>query len=176
MTSADALQSLITLLNSPRSNDEMQNDLFELLGFDKFEFIQEILEHRQDITDSLKTPVQPSIAESMYLFNYLNFYTDSLALSFMFTCYKQFYPFIIIVIILITQHFNFNNYYFKFLVAAMLPENKMPQYLCQVSVRSEQEKMLAKIVRKGEKKSKIKKADDDDEEPEINIAQLRAKR
>ncbi|XP_047508654.1 activating signal cointegrator 1 complex subunit 3 [Pieris napi] len=124
MTSADVLQSIITLLNSPRSNDEMQNDLFELLGFDKFEFIQEILEHRQDITDSLKAPIQPSVAE----------------------------------------------------MAAMLPENKMPQYLCQVSVRSEQEKLLAKLVRKGEKKSKTKKGDDDDDEPEINVAQLRAKR
>ncbi|CAF4841730.1 unnamed protein product [Pieris macdunnoughi] len=124
MTSADVLQSIITLLNSPRSNDEMQNDLFELLGFDKFEFIQEILEHRQDITESLKAPIQPSVAE----------------------------------------------------MAAMLPENKMPQYLCQVSVRSEQEKLLAKLVRKGEKKSKTKKGDDDEDEPEINVAQLRAKR
>lgn len=53
----------------------------------------------------------------------------------------------------------------------------MPQYLCQVSVQSEQEKMLAKLVRKGEKKQKhAKKFEDNDEEQEINIAQLRAKR
>ncbi|KPJ05335.1 Activating signal cointegrator 1 complex subunit 3 [Papilio xuthus] len=126
MSSADILQSIITLLNSPRSNDDMQNDLFELLGFDKFEFIQEILEHRQEIIDSLKAPpVQPTISE----------------------------------------------------IAAMLPENKMPQYLCQVSVLSEQEKMLAKLVRKEEKKAKnVKKVEDEEEEHELNIAQLRAKR
>lgn len=62
-------------------------------------------------------------------------------------------------------------------VAAILPENKMPQYLCQVSVQSEQEKMLAKLVRKEGKKAKnTKKVDEDDEEQEINIAQMRAKR
>lgn len=65
MSSADILQSMITLLNSPRSNDDIQNDLFELLGFDKFEFIEEILQHRQQITDSLRPPPsQPTIAES----------------------------------------------------------------------------------------------------------------
>ena len=52
----------------------------------------------------------------------------------------------------------------------------MPQYLCQVSVLSEQEKMLAKIVRKEEKKAKNRKNDDDEEEQEINIGQMRAKR
>lgn len=63
------------------------------------------------------------------------------------------------------------------LVAATLPENKMPQYLCQVSVLSEHEKMIAKLVRKEEKKAKNKKNDDDDEdEHEINIAQMKAKR
>lgn len=127
MSSADILQSMITFLNSPRSNDELQNDLFELLGFDKFEFIQETLEHRRDIINSLKPPTpQPSITE----------------------------------------------------IAAILPENKMPQYLCQVSVLSEQEKMLAKLVRKEEKKAKNsrKNDNDDDDDQEINISQLRAKR
>ncbi|KAL0868583.1 hypothetical protein ABMA27_008049 [Loxostege sticticalis] len=125
ISSADILQSIITFLNSPRSNDDMQNDLFELLGFDKFEFIQEILSHRQDITDSLQAPIQPTISE----------------------------------------------------IAAMLPENKMPQYLCQVSVLSEQEKILAKLVRKEEKKAKnSKKNDDDEDDQEFNIAQMRARR
>ncbi|XP_053615369.1 activating signal cointegrator 1 complex subunit 3 [Plodia interpunctella] len=126
MSGTDALQSIITFLNSPRSNDELQNDLFDLLGFDKFEFIQEMLVHRQEITDSLKAPPpQPTIAE----------------------------------------------------LAAILPENKMPQYLCQVSVQSEQEKLIAKLVRKEEKKAKnVKKNDNEDQEPEINIAQMRAAR
>ncbi|XP_073959709.1 activating signal cointegrator 1 complex subunit obelus [Choristoneura fumiferana] len=126
ISSADIMQSIITLLNSPMTNDDMQNDLFELLGFDKFEFIQELLGHRQDVVNSLKAPPpQPSLAE----------------------------------------------------IAAILPENKMPQYLCQVSVQSEQEKMLAKLVRKEGKKAKnTKKVDEEDEEQEINIAQMRAKR
>lgn len=125
ISSADILQSIITLLNSPRTNDEMQNDLFELLGFDKFEFILDILEHRQDIINSLKAPpAGPTLSE----------------------------------------------------IAAILPENKMPQYLCQVSVLSEQEKMLAKIVRKEEKKAKNRRIEEDDDEQEINISQMRAKR
>lgn len=53
----------------------------------------------------------------------------------------------------------------------------MPQYLCQVSVLSEQEKMLVKLVRKEEKKAKnSKKNEEDDNEPEINVAQIRARR
>lgn len=60
ISSADILQSIITFLNSPRSNDELQNDLFDLLGFDKFEFIQEMLVHRQEIIDSLRAPPPPS--------------------------------------------------------------------------------------------------------------------
>ncbi|KAJ0172310.1 hypothetical protein K1T71_012283 [Dendrolimus kikuchii] len=126
ISSADILQSVITFLNSPRTNDELQNDLFELLGFDKFEFILEILEHRQDIINSLKVPPpQPSLVE----------------------------------------------------IGSLLPENKMPQYMCQVSVLSEQEKIIAKLVRKEEKKAKnARRNEEEDDEPEINVAQLRAKR
>lgn len=70
ISSADILQSVITFLNSPRTNDELQNDMFELLGFDKFEFILEILEHRQDIINSLKSPPpQPTLAESKKFLN-----------------------------------------------------------------------------------------------------------
>lgn len=78
ISSADILQSIITFLNSPRSNDDLQNDMFELLGFDKFEFIQEMLLHRQDITNSLRAPPPPapgpSIAESkLDMTKHLNF-------------------------------------------------------------------------------------------------------
>ncbi|XP_059051963.1 activating signal cointegrator 1 complex subunit 3 [Achroia grisella] len=125
ISSVHILQSIITFLNSTRTNDELQNDLFELLGFDKFEFILEILAHRQDIIDSLKAPPpQPTLSE----------------------------------------------------LSANLPDNKMPQYLCQVSVLSEQEKMIAKLVRKGEKKARSSKKNDVEDEPEIDIAQLRARR
>lgn len=40
---------LISIVKSQRSNDEIQNELFELLGFDKFEIIQEILENRANL-------------------------------------------------------------------------------------------------------------------------------
>ncbi|XP_063225665.1 activating signal cointegrator 1 complex subunit 3 [Bacillus rossius redtenbacheri] len=43
------LDSIITLLKSGRSNNELQNELFDLLGFNMFELIQILLEHRNDI-------------------------------------------------------------------------------------------------------------------------------
>lgn len=53
----------------------------------------------------------------------------------------------------------------------------MPQYLCQVSVQSEQDKIIAKLVRKEEKKSKnVRKNENEEDEQEINIAQMRARR
>lgn len=51
----DVLEPLIVTLKSQRSNDELQNELFELMGFDKFEIIQEILENRKQIVKHLDT-------------------------------------------------------------------------------------------------------------------------
>lgn len=124
-SSAQILQSVITLINTARTNEEIQNELFELLGFDKFEFIQELLEHRMEVLVSL-IPSQPAVE-----------------------------------------------------VIPHQDANKMPEYLCQVSVQSEQEKILAKIARKEEKRiNKTLKKYEDDEEPDdtIDIANLRAKR
>ncbi|XP_075226481.1 activating signal cointegrator 1 complex subunit obelus isoform X2 [Lycorma delicatula] len=42
-------ETVMTLLKSGRSNDELQNEMFELLGFDRFELIQLLLQHRNDI-------------------------------------------------------------------------------------------------------------------------------
>ena len=53
--SSDVLEPLIVTLKSQRSNDELQNELFELMGFDKFEIIQEILENRKHILKHLDT-------------------------------------------------------------------------------------------------------------------------
>lgn len=54
----------------------------------------------------------------------------------------------------------------------------MPQYLCQVSVQSAQEKMMAKLVRKEEKREK-KEAKrvhlEKEQEPEFNVSQARAR-
>lgn len=51
----DVLEPLIVTLKSQRTNDELQNELFELMGFDKFEIIQEILENRKHILKHLDT-------------------------------------------------------------------------------------------------------------------------
>lgn len=53
--------TVLTLLTSGRTNDELQNELFELLGFDRFELIQLLLQHRNDIV------VTNSVAEEKKL-------------------------------------------------------------------------------------------------------------
>ncbi|KAF6205050.1 hypothetical protein GE061_019217 [Apolygus lucorum] len=47
-------ESIVQLLTSNRSSDDLQNELFEFLGFDFFELIQSLLEHRKDIMMSMK--------------------------------------------------------------------------------------------------------------------------
>ena len=49
LNSADMCSVIFDLLCSSRPNQEMQNELFELLGFDRFEFIEELLSNRQKI-------------------------------------------------------------------------------------------------------------------------------
>ena len=44
--------TLADLLASTRSSDDLQTELFDLLGFDRIELIQDVLEHRRDIVDS----------------------------------------------------------------------------------------------------------------------------
>lgn len=56
---APMLQSILNLIHSPRSNEEMQNDMFELLGFDKIDFIQDLLVHRQELLANLKLKTEP---------------------------------------------------------------------------------------------------------------------
>ncbi|CAH1400990.1 unnamed protein product [Nezara viridula] len=41
--------SIIEMLNCPKSTDELQNDLFDFLGYDNFELTLLLLEHRKDI-------------------------------------------------------------------------------------------------------------------------------
>lgn len=45
----DVVESLLSVLKSKKSNTELQNELIELLGFDKFDILELILEHRQEI-------------------------------------------------------------------------------------------------------------------------------
>ncbi len=50
----DLIEALVDLLKSSRTNDELQNELFDFLGFDKFEAIQEMLENRKLILKTLE--------------------------------------------------------------------------------------------------------------------------
>ena len=53
----ELIDNLVELLKSGKSNEELQNELFDFLGFDKFEFIMEILQNRKDIIDKASKPV-----------------------------------------------------------------------------------------------------------------------
>ena len=44
---------IIKLLKSARSSEDLQSDLFDNLGFDHIDLIQNILQHRSDILKSL---------------------------------------------------------------------------------------------------------------------------
>jgi len=61
---------------------------------------------------------------------------------------------------------------------SLVPDQGRPNYGCQVVVQSEQEKLLLKQARKEEKKINkiVNHTDDEDEEPEFNPVELRAKR
>lgn len=49
----DLVESLLSVLKSKKSNTELQNELIELLGFDKFDILELILEHRQEILKNI---------------------------------------------------------------------------------------------------------------------------
>lgn len=49
----DLINTLLDQLRSSRSNNDLQNDLFELLGFDKFEAIQQILDNRKTVVQQV---------------------------------------------------------------------------------------------------------------------------
>lgn len=51
----DLVEPLLVMLKSQKTNDELQNELFDLLGFDKFELILEILENRKVLLKNLET-------------------------------------------------------------------------------------------------------------------------
>lgn len=51
----DVFEPLMATLKSQRTNEELQNELFELIGFDKFEIILEILENRKSLVKNLDT-------------------------------------------------------------------------------------------------------------------------
>lgn len=50
----EVVESLLSVLKSKKSNTELQNELIELLGFDKFDILECILEHRQEIIKNIE--------------------------------------------------------------------------------------------------------------------------
>lgn len=52
-TNSDIIESLVAELKTAKTNNELQNELIELLGFDKFDVLQVIMEHRKEILRSL---------------------------------------------------------------------------------------------------------------------------
>lgn len=48
------INTFIDMLKSKRTNDELQNELFDMLGFDKFEIIQETLINRKQIIQKIE--------------------------------------------------------------------------------------------------------------------------
>ena len=44
--------TLVQLLSSSRTSDDLQAELFDLIGFEKLELIELILTHRQEILES----------------------------------------------------------------------------------------------------------------------------
>lgn len=51
---SDLIESLISDLKSKKTNDELQNELIELLGFDKFDALQTLLDNRKEIAETIE--------------------------------------------------------------------------------------------------------------------------
>lgn len=64
---SDDVQILINDLRSTKSNDELQNDLFEWLGFDKFDVIETILKNRSDIIEKVNIEDRKNVVREKVL-------------------------------------------------------------------------------------------------------------
>ena len=65
----DLTSAVFEILNSTKTNDEIQTDLFDLLGFDAFDLILKILEHRNDI---ITAAIQPSYQDDQADYQYID--------------------------------------------------------------------------------------------------------
>lgn len=50
----DLIEPLLSILKSKKSNDELQNEVIDLLGFDKFDVIQTVFENRKQILQNIE--------------------------------------------------------------------------------------------------------------------------
>ena len=53
MSLTDLCRTVFEMLKSTQSDSELQNDMFDLLGFDRFELIQRLLENRKKLIDNV---------------------------------------------------------------------------------------------------------------------------
>lgn len=52
---SELIPSFISILKSKKSNEELQNELIDMMGFEKFDVIQTIFEHRKQIIHNIET-------------------------------------------------------------------------------------------------------------------------
>jgi activating signal cointegrator complex subunit 3 len=66
---AEMASTILNLLKSSKTDDELQNDLFDLLGFDRFEFIQTLFQNRPKLqkvaVESLNSEPPPRIIQAV---------------------------------------------------------------------------------------------------------------
>lgn len=105
-TTEDLCCTLYEMLASPKSGDELQNELFELLGPEGFELIEKLLQNRSVIVERSLTCQNDNKFQTLQE-----------------QCKK------------------------------FIGENAKPNYGCQVTIQSEQEKLLMKQYRREEKRN-----------------------
>lgn len=52
---SELIPSFLSMLKSKKTNDELQNELIDMMGFDKFDVIQTIFDHRKQIVTNIET-------------------------------------------------------------------------------------------------------------------------
>ena len=62
--------TIADLLVSSRSSDDLQTELFDLLGFDRIELIQDVLGHRKEIVDSYHK--NKKVSSVVFFFNFMS--------------------------------------------------------------------------------------------------------
>ena len=62
----DLASAVFEILNSNKTNDSIQNELFELMGFKAFDLIQKILENRELVIQVAKIPQENGFDSSKY--------------------------------------------------------------------------------------------------------------
>nr|XP_022293850.1 activating signal cointegrator 1 complex subunit 3-like [Crassostrea virginica] len=129
MSKEDLCSTIFDVLTASNSDEQLQNDLFELLGFDRFELIQSLIQNKKKIIEGALT--QPDGNKK----------TRAKA------------------------------------DGGNRPPVTRPNYGCQVTVQTENERQMMKIIRREEKKDKRRNEEEEEDVGFLfNPQQLRAQR